>query len=157
MLLVALQLPALLLQSPPLPRGAELWHEGPPSPAISLGMQLGAPGMYCLPSELAALLEANPLWPAPASSGRDAPPALQEDLRLLDRLPAPHPGSAAQVVMALQAVVIAVMGKGKLKHSWGGHSLPPPLQTRTGLSKVIRKTEKLELTYTLSQGSQGIS
>lgn len=122
-------LPAVLLQSPPVPRGAELWHEWPPPAALNsslLGMQLGALGIYCLPTELATLLEVNPLWQAPASLGRDALPALQEDLHLLDCPADPHPRSASQPEMVLQGVVITVMGKHKLNHSWGGRSLPPP-------------------------------
>lgn len=83
-------------------------------------MQLGAAGIYCLPTEQATLLEVNPLWLAPASSGRDALPVLQEDLHRWDCLPDPHPE------MVLQGVVITAMGKHKSNHSWGGHSLPPP-------------------------------
>lgn len=82
--------------------------------------------MCCVPAELAALLGVDPRWQAPASSGRDAPPARREDLHLLARLPDPQPRWAAPPEVALQAVAMAVVGKHKLEHSWGGRSLPPP-------------------------------
>lgn len=132
MLFAALQLsprlPAVLLHSPPVPRGAELWHEWPPPLALNsslLGMQLGPPEIDCLPTELPTLLEVNPLWQALVSLD-SALPALQEDLHVLACLPDPHPRSASQPAMLLQGVVITVMGKHRWNHSWGGFSLPPP-------------------------------